>query len=83
MAKAVVAALNANKNGFAVTSVYADGTDLTKVSNPVAGSLLIPVQGGFWSVGDDLPAEVICTGVAAILASISTIPWTQVKAAIN
>lgn len=83
MAKAVVAALNAAKNGFAITTVYPDGTDLTKVSNPPTGSIIIPIQGGSPSVGDNLDADTISTGVAVIIASISTINWTQVKVAIN
>jgi hypothetical protein len=66
-----------------VTTVYPDGTDLTKVASPATGSLLIPVQGDFWSLGDNLPDQVLCSGLAVILATITTVNWTQVKAAIN
>jgi hypothetical protein len=84
MAKAIICALAADKSTFAVTTVYPDGTDLTKVVNPPSGSLIIPVgSGGSWSIGDTVPAETICNGLAVVIASISTVNWSQVRSAIN
>lgn len=84
MAKAVMCAMSTfDKSLFVVTQVYPDGTDMTKVANPPSGSIIVPVSGNYWSVNDTMPAEALCTGIAVIVGSISTIPWTQVKAAIN
>lgn len=84
MAKAVLCQQSAlDKTIFVVKAVYPDGTDMTKVANPTTGQILVPVSGDFWSANDTVPGDVICNGLAVILATITTVNWTQVKSAIN
>jgi hypothetical protein len=82
MAKAILAASRSTGTWF-VAQVFPDGTDMTKVASPAAGQLLIKWRDGEPSVGDDLTADAICVGLATIISTITTINWTQVKAAIN
>lgn len=84
MAKAVLCQQSTfDKTAFVVKTVYPDGTDMTKVGSPTTGQLLIPVAGDWWSINDTVSPDTICTGLAVILATITTVNWTQVKAAIN
>lgn len=83
MAKAILAAARPEGSWY-VAQVYANGTNMQNVANPPAGQLLLKWRGITEpSTGDDLDAEIICLGLAYIIANATTINWTSVKQAIN
>lgn len=82
MAKAVLAASRTDGSWY-VAQVYPDGTDMTKVTNPAAGQLLLKWTQGFEpSQFDNLTPDIVSNGLATIIAT-TNVNWTPVKSAIN
>lgn len=83
MAKAVRAASRADGTWY-VAEIFPNGTNMQNVANPPTGQLLLRWRQGYEpSINDNLDAETICSGLATVVGSATTINWTSVKQAIN